>query len=130
MRHERGDADAGLAERDRRRLHHILGRLEAKLAADQVDRLDSLGEKHRSRARRIRDAQPVIAARAREQLVQAPLVDDPALADDRHAVTELLDLGEDVAREKDRDPLAREPLHELAHVAHAGGVEPGGGLVE
>ena len=35
-----------------------------------------------------------------------------------------------MAREQDRDPLAGEPLHELAHVAHPCGIETGRRLVE
>ena len=52
-------------------------------------------------------SQAVLAPGARQQLVEPALVDDRAPADDRDAVTELLDLGEDVAREQDRDPVAR-----------------------
>src|SRR4051812_20120739 len=74
--------------------------------------------------------QPVAAGRRGEQVVEWAVVDDPPAADDRHPVAELLDLGEEVAREENRDPLFREPPHHVAHVAHAGRIEAGGGLVE
>ena len=110
---------------DRRRLG-----LEAQLAVRPAAALDARAPAAASGRAPVRSCASVTAARAREQLVETALVDDRAAADDRDAVTELLDLGEDVAREQDRDPLAGQPLHELAHVAHAGRVEPGGRLVE
>ena len=65
-----------------------------------------------------------------EQLLQGSLVDDLALADDRDPIAEVLHLAEQVAREEHGEPFAREPAHELTHVAHPGRVEPGRRLVE
>ncbi len=51
-------------------------------------------------------------------------------ADDRHPVAELLDLGQQVAREHHRDPLVGQPPDQQAHVPHAARIEAGGRLVE
>ena len=89
-----------------------------------------LREQRRARPLGLDGAQAVAARRGREQVAQLALVDDRALADDRDAVAELLDLVQEVAREQDRDPVAGEPADEVAHVAHAGRVEAGRRLVE
>ncbi len=101
------------------------------MAVENGHGLDSrLRPQEQLRALGLGRAEAVAAARTREQLVETALVDDRASADDRDPVTELLDLGEDVTREQDRDSLTGELLHELAHVAHPGGVEPGRRLVQ
>src|SRR3954462_9544619 len=130
VRDERGDADARLAERDGHRLD--VGRLgaEAQLAVHELRSLDAVREQHCTCTLLVARAQAVVAARALEQLVEPALVDDPPRADDRDAVTELLHLGEDVAREEDRDPLAREPFGGRARVATAGGARAGRRLAE
>ena len=87
-------------------------------------------EEHGSRALRFEGAEAVAARGGGEQIAQRALVDHAALADDRDAVAELLDLVEQMAGKQDRDPFAREATDEVAHVAHPGGVEPGGRLVE
>ncbi len=74
--------------------------------------------------------QPVAARRRALQLRERAFVGDPPGADDRHAVAELLDLCEQVAREQHGDALAGEPPDQCAHVAHARRVEPGRRLVE
>src|SRR4051795_5549724 len=62
--------------------------------------------------------------------MELALVDDPALADDRDAVAELLDLGQQMAREQHRDSLAGQAADEIPHVAHPCRVEARGRLVE
>ena len=73
---------------------------------------------------------PVGRAGAAFQSGDLALVDDLAPADDRHPVAQLLDLGEQVAREQDRDPLIRQAPDQHPHVAHARGVQAGRRLVE
>src|SRR6059058_2169935 len=87
-------------------------------------------EAHRSRPLGIAAPQPVAGRRSREQLTERAFVDDRALANDRDAVAELLDLVQQVAREENRDPVAGEPPDEVAHVAHARRVETGRRLIE
>ena len=58
------------------------------------------------------------------------LGDDPARLQDGDALAELLDLGQDVARQEDRDPVACEPGDQLADVDDAVRVEAVRGLVE
>src|SRR5262249_38788287 len=102
-----------------------------QLAVVERDAVDALlREQHRPRSLRLGRSQAIAGRRGREQLAEAALVDDTALADDRDAVAKLFDLVEEVAREQDRDSLAREPAHEVAHVAHPCRIEPGRRLVE
>ena len=130
--HERRDADPRLAERDRQRRDGLLVGREAQLAVDgSRRRRRPAGRAGRAaRALGLGRAEPVAGRRRRQQLVEPALVDDPAFADDRDPVAELLDLGQQMAREQDRDPLAGQAADEVAHVAHAGRVEAGGRLVE
>src|SRR4029077_6053171 len=127
---ERADPDAGLPERDAERLDLPRLGLEAKLTVDELHSLDAAREQQGPRTPRVGGAQTVAAAGALQELVEQPLVDDPPVANDRNAVAELLHLGEKVARQQDRDPLGRQPPHEVAHVAHSRRIEPGGRLVE
>src|SRR5579884_2082231 len=130
-RDERPDADPRLAERDRGRGDRVRLRLEAELPALEDEPGDArLVQEQRPRPLGIGRLQPVAAACAPQQLAQRPLVGDAAAADDGDAVAELLHLGEQVARENDRDPLAGEPLDERAHVAHPRRVEAGRRLVQ
>ena len=92
--------------------------------------LTPCGERDRACALRVGGPQPPGAAGALAQLGKSALVDDPALADDRHPVAELFHLGEQVAGEQDGDPLAGEPANEQAHVAHPRRIETGGRLVQ
>ena len=74
--------------------------------------------------------EPVAAVASGEEVGERPLVADPAELDDREPVAQLLDLAHQVGREQDRDPVGRQPPDQVAHVAHAGRVEAGRGLVE
>ena len=56
--------------------------------------------------------------------------DQPALVHHDGMAADLLDLGEDVAREEHRRPGVGDAVDELAHLAHLAGVEPVRGLVE
>ena len=85
---------------------------------------------HGERARVVGRAQVVDGARRVAQLGERALVDDAACAHDRNAVAQLLDLGEQVAGQHHGHPFAGQAPHELAHVAHAGGIEAGRRLVE
>src|SRR5207302_2887544 len=75
-------------------------------------------------------AEPEAGRRGGQKVLEPALVDDPALADDRDAVAELLYLREEMARQQHGDPLAGQAANEVAHVAHAGRVEAGSGLVQ
>jgi hypothetical protein len=117
-------------ERDRRNLHCGLVRLELQLAVHELRAFDAVREQQRAGTLLVGGAQPVAPTRALQQLVEAALVDDLSLADDRDAVAELLDLRQHVAREEDRDPFGSETLHERPHVAHPCWVEPCRRLVQ
>lgn len=54
----------------------------------------------------------------------------PSTGDDRHVVTYLLDLGQDVAGDQHRDPGGGEAAHQVPHLPDAGRVQPVGRLVE
>ena len=56
--------------------------------------------------------------------------DQPALVHHDGVAADLLDLGEDVAREEHRRPGLGDAVDELAHLAHLAGVETVRGLVE
>src|SRR5207302_1349301 len=90
------------------RADRLLVGLEPHLAVDGRDLLHTrLSEADGARPLRLRAPQAVAAGRAREQLAQRALVDDPPLLDDRDAVAELLDLAEQAAGEVwvERGPL-------------------------
>ena len=92
--HERGERDPRLAERDGQRRDGLVGAGEAQLAVAQLDVVDArLGEERGPRPLRLERAEPVAARGRREQVAELALVDDRALADDRDAVAEVLDLG-------------------------------------
>src|SRR2546422_386418 len=75
--------------------------LAAPLAVDRLHLADAwLGETEEPRPLRLARAQAVPAVRRREELTEGALVDDASLADDRHAVAQLLDLAEQVTREQ------------------------------
>ena len=76
------------------------------------------------------DLELVVATRAGEQVGEHRLLDDLSARDDRDAIAQLLDLAHEMAREQNGHPLVCQRPHESAHVAHAGGIEPGSGLVE
>src|SRR6202011_3655731 len=93
--HERGHADLRLAERDRERRHRLFVSLEADRAVDAGNGRDSwLGEAERARALVVGGAEAVAARGGREQVAERTFVDDPACANDRDPVAELLDLAE------------------------------------
>ena len=85
---------------------------------------------HRQRALVVGGLQPVARAGSALERGDLALVDDPALAHDRHPVAHVLHLGEQMAGEQHGHALVGEAADEQAHVAHARRVEPGRGLVE
>ena len=134
---EREDADARASERQRQLADVWLLRLEDEpvlavgtvLAAGCV--LDpGVGAHQRERALIVGCAQTVAGAALAAQVGEGALVDDAARVDDGDAVAQFLDLGQLVAGEQDGHALLGQAPDQLAHVAHAGGVEAGGGLVE
>ena len=84
----------------------------------------------RERARVVGRAQAVAGAALAAQVGERALVDDAAGVDDRDAIAQFLHLGQLVAGEQHRDPFAGEAADQQAHVAHAGRVQAGRGLVE
>ena len=101
------------------------------LSVDDADVGDpGLGSAHRDRALVVGRRQPVGRAGAALEVGDRTLVHDLAGADDRHPVAQLLDLGQQVAGEQHGHPLVGQPPDQQPHVAHSGGVEPGGRLVE
>jgi hypothetical protein len=64
------------------------------------------------------------------QLGDLAVVDDRARTHDRDVVADLLDLGHVMGAEQHRQAAGGEALDQRAHVAHAGGIEPVGRLVE
>src|SRR6185312_1221905 len=85
--HERGHADAGLAERDAECCYRLLFAGESQLLIVESHVVDAvLREQHDARALGLEHAQPVARSGGVEQVTQLPLVDDAALADDRDAV--------------------------------------------
>ena len=65
-----------------------------------------------------------------EQAGDRALEDDAAVVDHHEVVADRLDLGQQVARDEDRDATVGEPAHHGAHLADAGRVEAVGRLVE
>ena len=126
-------ADPGLAERDRERGDRLLvgGEARARRRRARRPRRPAGRGSTRARALRLGRSQPVAARRRREQLARArPRRRSRPL---RMIATRLQSSStscEQVAGEQDRDPLAGEAAHEVAHVAHPGRVEPGRRLVE
>ena len=59
-----------------------------------------------------------------------PLLDEPAVAQDRHPVGDLVDLVEEVGDEDDRHALVAQAAHHREELLHLVGVEAGRGLVE
>ena len=59
-----------------------------------------------------------------------PLLDQLAVAQDRHPVGDLVDLVEEVGDEDDRDALVAQAAHHLEQLRHLVGVQAGGRLVE
>ena len=77
LRRERGERDAGPAERDRQRRDGVVVGAEAQVAVTQLDVGDArLREQRRARALGLERAQSVAAGRGREQVAQLALVDD------------------------------------------------------
>ncbi len=66
----------------------------------------------------------------RQQLGDRPLADDVAPVHDGHGVAGALDLVEEVRRQHHGAALGHERQDHVAHLVHAGGVEPVHGLVE
>ena len=58
------------------------------------------------------------------------LLDEPAVAQHRHAVGDGVDLVEEVGDEDDGDAVGAQPTHHLEELLHLVGVEARGGLVE
>ena len=80
---------------------------------------------------RVRDADAVdVVVVAADQVVDPAVCEQPAVADDRHGVADLLDLGQDVRAQQDRHARVAERADHVADVADAGGVETVGRLVE
>ena len=68
---------------------------------------------------------------ARSRSVLGPIHPrEPPVADDRHPVARLLDLGQDVARQEDRPALGLGLADDRVELLLDERVEPGGGLVE
>ena len=124
---------AGLGEREGQLADgRLVGGAEVQAALGRLgDLLDAgLRGADAPRALVVGGPQAVAGPRLAAKLGERALVGDPARADDRDAVAELLDLGEQVARQQNGDALAGEVADEPAHVAHPGRVEPGRRLVE
>ena len=128
---ERAQGDALAGQLEAELLDRALARVHANPVAGGDDGADArVRRTHLRGARVVGRAERVAARRARAQLVEAALVDDAPGADDGDPVAELLDLVHEVAREQHGDAAVGERADERAHVAHAGGIEPGRGLVE
>ncbi len=128
---QREDAHARLSERHRQLAHVGLLCLERDSMFAREGVLDARPGAHRLQcARVVGGAQPVARSALAAQVRERALVDDAPAIDDRDAVAQFLHLRELVAGEQHRDAFAGEAADQLAHVAHAGRVEAGRGLVE
>ena len=127
---QREDRDAGTAERERELARVVLlgGELDPLRPRGGADAL--LRAQQRERATVVAGAQPVAGAALAAQVGERALVNDAAGVDDRDAIAQFLHLGELVGAEQHGHALVGQAPDERAHVAHAGRVQAGRGLVE
>ena len=107
--HEGPDAERALHEQPGERDNRVLVRREDDRAVLDRNRKNA-GRRPADRGGRriVRRPEAVGGRRGRVEVCEGALVDDPARADDRDPVAELLDLRQEVAREEDRHTLVRE----------------------
>src|SRR5436190_17940759 len=88
-----------------------------------------LGPAHATGALIVTGPQPVALPSLAAKLRQSALVRDPAAANDRNAVTDFLDLDQQVTREEHGHSLGGEIPDQRTHVPHPGGIEARCGLI-